>query len=88
MGSALFEYRTGRKLAPIARRATRKLEAIYIAIRLDDLMVPPPNRLEKLKGDLRDFYSIRINDQWCAIFYCAMGMHSICGSWATARSSG
>jgi proteic killer suppression protein len=31
-------------------------------------MVPPSNRLERLKGDLREFYSIRVNDQWRVIF--------------------
>ena len=33
-----------------------------------DLKVPPPNRLEKLEGKLKEFYSIRINDQWRIIF--------------------
>jgi proteic killer suppression protein len=36
--------------------------------RLEDLSVPRSNRLEKLKGDLKDFHSIRINDQWRVIF--------------------
>ena len=49
-------------------RVRRKLEAINAASRLDDLKVPPANRLEKLKGNLKDFYSIRINDQWRVIF--------------------
>ena len=44
------------------------LEAINAASRLDDLTIPPSNRLEKLKGDLKDFHSIRINDQWRVIF--------------------
>ncbi len=35
---------------------------------LDDLRIPPSNHLEKLKGDLKDFYSIRINIQWRIIF--------------------
>jgi proteic killer suppression protein len=48
--------------------AKRKLEAIKAATRLEDLMVPPANRLEKLKGDLKDFHSIRISDQWRVIF--------------------
>jgi toxin HigB-1 len=46
----------------------RKLEALNAASRLEDLAVPPSNRLEKLKGRLKDFYSIRINDQWRVIF--------------------
>jgi proteic killer suppression protein len=51
-----------------ARRAKRKLEAIHAAARLDDLRVPPSNRLEKLKGALKAFHSIRVNDQWRVIF--------------------
>jgi toxin HigB-1 len=35
--------------------------------------VPPSNRLEKLKGDLKEFYSIRINDQWRVVFRWADG---------------
>jgi proteic killer suppression protein len=35
---------------------------------LTDLMIPPSNRLEKLKGTLKNFYSIRVNDQWRIIF--------------------
>jgi len=38
------------------------------ASRLDDLLVPPSNRLERLQGTLSEFYSIRINDQWRIIF--------------------
>ena len=38
------------------------------ASRLDDLKVPPGNRLEALSGDLSGFHSIRINDQWRLIF--------------------
>jgi toxin HigB-1 len=56
------------ELEGIARRAKRKLEALHAAGRLDDLRVPPSNRLEKLKGDLKAFHSIRINDQWRIIF--------------------
>jgi proteic killer suppression protein len=35
---------------------------------LQDLMIPPFNRLEKLKGNLKDFYAIRINNQWRILF--------------------
>jgi len=52
----------------IARRAKRKLEAINAASRISDLAVPTSNRLERLRGDLRGFYSIRINEQWRVIF--------------------
>ncbi|MGB6542924.1 MAG: type II toxin-antitoxin system RelE/ParE family toxin [Xanthobacteraceae bacterium] len=65
---ALFDDRRVRQFAGIARRAKRKLEAVNAASRLDDLMLPPSNRLEKLKGELREFHSIRINDQWRVIF--------------------
>jgi proteic killer suppression protein len=51
-----------------ARPAKRKLEAVNSASRLDDLLVPPSNRLEKLKGKLSEFHSIRVNDQWRVIF--------------------
>ena len=57
-----------RQFQGFARPAKRKLEAINAAVRLDDLKVPPANRLEKLKGNLKNFYSIRINDQWRVIF--------------------
>jgi addiction module HigA family antidote len=65
---ALFWDEFVRQFQSFARPAKRKLEAINAAVRLDDLKVPPANRLEKLKGNLKDFYSIRINDQWRVIF--------------------
>jgi proteic killer suppression protein len=46
----------------------RKLRMINNAVDLSDLRIPPANRLEKLSGDLKSFYSIRINDQWRIIF--------------------
>ena len=46
---------------PIARR---KLDMIHAAASLDDLRVPPANRLEKLQGNLAGKFSIRINDQF------------------------
>jgi proteic killer suppression protein len=52
----------------IARRAKRKLEALNAASHLTDLTVPPSNNLERLKGDLSGFHSIRINDQWRVVF--------------------
>ena len=48
--------------------ARRKLRMINNARRLDDLRIPPANRLEALKGDLKGQYSIRINDQWRICF--------------------
>ena len=52
----------------IRKIAKRKLDMIEFATTLQDLKVPPANRLEKLKGDWKDFYSIRINDQWRIVF--------------------
>jgi proteic killer suppression protein len=48
--------------------ARRKLRMLNNSQDLTDLMIPPSNRLEKLKGNLKDFYSIRINNQWRIIF--------------------
>lgn len=50
------------------RVARRKLAQLNAAATLDFLRVPPGNRLEKLRGDRRDSYSIRINDQWRLCF--------------------
>ena len=46
----------------------RKLRMLNNSIDIKDLMIPPSNRLEKLKGNLKDFYSIRVNDQYRIIF--------------------
>lgn len=46
----------------------RKLRMINNAVTLDDLRIPPTNRLEKLSGDRAGQYSIRINDQWRICF--------------------
>jgi toxin HigB-1 len=65
---ALFRDEIVRRFRGITRPAKRKLEALNAASRLEDLMVPPANRLEKLKGNLKGFYSIRINNQWRVVF--------------------
>ena len=52
----------------LRRVARRKLLYLHEAANLSDLKVPPGNRLETLKGDLRGYYSIRINDQWRLVF--------------------
>jgi proteic killer suppression protein len=46
---------------------------LHDAGELKDLRVPPGNRLERLKGNLKGFYSIRINDQWRVVFRWAGG---------------
>jgi len=52
----------------IQRTGLRKLFMLNRAITLDDLRIPPSNYLEKLKGDRKDQYSIRINKQWRICF--------------------
>jgi toxin HigB-1 len=52
----------------IQRRARAKLLTIDAARRLDDLCMPPGNRLEALRGDRQGQHSIRINDQWRICF--------------------
>jgi proteic killer suppression protein len=51
----------------------RKLIMIHKSISLNDLIIPPSNRLEKLKGDRAGQYSIRLNDQWRICFYFKNG---------------
>jgi toxin HigB-1 len=57
-----------RRFAGIATVARRKLRQLEISTRLEDLRIPPGNRLEALKGDRPGQYSIRINDQWRLCF--------------------
>lgn len=46
----------------------RKLRMINNSVNIADLRIPPSNRLEKLSGNFKNYYSIRINDQWRIIF--------------------
>ncbi len=64
-------YATGRakRFPPdVAGRAARKLEYVDLATGLDDLKVPPGNRLHALESDRKGQYSISINDQWRICF--------------------
>ena len=64
-------YVTGkaRRVPPdVAARAVRKLEQINAATRVEDLKVPPGNRLHPLEGDRRGQHSIFVNDQWRICF--------------------
>ncbi|KAF0207721.1 MAG: proteic killer suppression [Actinobacteria bacterium] len=64
-------YDTGRakRFPPdVAGRAARKLEYVDLATQLDDLKVPPGNRLHALGGNRKDQHSISINDQWRICF--------------------
>jgi len=52
----------------IQETGRRKLRMLNNSQDLNDLQIPPSNKLEKLKGNLKDFYSIRVNVQWRVIF--------------------
>ena len=65
----IFARQRSRKLPQnIQQIAYRKLRMLNNAIYLNDLRIPPANRLEKLKGDREGQYSIRINAQWRICF--------------------
>ena len=61
-------FRSAKLPSQIQHAARRKLRMIHNAANMNDLRIPPANRMEKLKGDLKGFYSIRINEQWRIIF--------------------
>jgi len=65
----LFARQPVRRLGPdLQRVALRKLRQLDAATALEDLRVPPGNRLEKLSGDRAGQHSIRLNDQWRICF--------------------
>jgi toxin HigB-1 len=65
----IFERKRSRKLpSDIQQVALRKLRMLNRAATLQDLRVPPANRLERLVGDREGQYSIRVNDQWRICF--------------------
>jgi proteic killer suppression protein len=65
----IFSRHRSRKFPDeLQRIMLRKLRMLNRAMNLNDLRVPPANRLEKLKGNRADQYSIRINDQWRICF--------------------
>jgi len=65
---ALFEGKRPRRFRAIAVVAERKLQMLDDAYALQDLRVPPGNRLEALRGNRRGQWSVRINDQWRLCF--------------------
>ncbi len=66
---SIFYGEISRKFPPsIQNVARRKLRMIAAANIVEDLRIPPGNHLEKLKGSLKGFYSIKINDQWRIVF--------------------
>lgn len=64
----IFDGKHSKKYAAIENIAKRKLDMIHFAFSEKDLVVPPANRFEHLKGDLKDYCSIRINDQYRIMF--------------------
>ena len=65
----IYRRQSSRKLPPdIQQVALRKLRMINNAISINDLRIPPANRLEKLGGDRAGQWSVRINDQWRICF--------------------
>ena len=66
---AIYDGRRAKGFPPdLYAVAFRKLDMLRRAACIRDLRVPPGNRLEKLKGDRKDRYSIRVNDQWRIVF--------------------
>jgi len=74
---ALAKGNRVKRFANIEAVARRKLRQLEIASRVEDLRVPPGNRLEALKGGRTGQYSIRINDQW-----------RVCFRWADSGAEG
>jgi toxin HigB-1 len=65
----IWQRQFSRKLpSQIQQKALHKLQLLDAAVRLENLMVPPGNRLEALKGDRQGQHSIRINQQWRLCF--------------------
>lgn len=65
----IWQGTRSRKLpGDIQETARRKLRMVQNAQQIEDLRIPPGNRLEVLKGDRAGYYSIRINDQWRIVF--------------------
>ena len=70
----IWQGRVSKKLpTDIQQVARRKLRMLNNAVTLNDLRIPPANRLEALRGDRKGQYSIRINDQWRICFAWEQG---------------
>lgn len=76
--SKIWEGERIKKMPPeIQEIGRRKLRMLNNSQNIEDLRVPPSNRLEKLHGALKEFYTIRINDQWRIIFKWSNGNASL-----------
>ena len=74
---SIFRREGSRRFRAIERLALRKLLMLDAAERIDDLRIPPANRLEKLSGGRSGQYSIRINRQWRICFRWDNGAHDV-----------
>ncbi len=61
-------YRVKKMPMEVQQIGRRKMRMLHNAQNMMDLRIPPSNRLEKLSGNMSDFYSIRINKQWRIVF--------------------
>ena len=67
--NSIFNGETSRKFpVEINKIGKRKLDMLHAVFKEQDLLVPPANRFDYLKGDLKDYCSIRINDQYRIVF--------------------
>lgn len=74
----IFRGQVSRRLpTDIQRTARRKLLQLQAAVQLQDMAVPPGNRLEPLKGRRASQHSVRINDQWRICFRWETGAHEV-----------
>jgi len=64
----IFDGKNSKKYCNIQKIIKRKLDMLHYAFKEQDLMSPPANHFEHLKGDLKDFCSIRINNQFRIVF--------------------
>ena len=65
----IFKGQLVKRVHPdLQRKTLRRLRYIDAAEKIDDLRIPPSNKLEKKTGDLKDFYAIWVNSQWRIIF--------------------
>ena len=75
---ALFHSSPVRRFKNIEQVARRKLLMLHAAVEIENLRIPPGNRLEALKGNRRGQHSIRINDQWRLCFvWLSSGAHDV-----------
>ena len=64
----LFQGVSVKPYKSFERQALRRLSYLHAAVRLEDLVLPPSNRLEQLTGNRKESYSLRINKQWRVCF--------------------